>query len=429
MDSPDLYLGIDLGTSGCRAICINDSGEVFAEYQTGMPIPERDGPRVEQDPEIWWLAVCDTLDGLLKKVDSKRICAIAFDGTSASLLACDAQGNPLGPALMYNDSRCVQETQLITQVAPANCAAHGVCSSLAKLMYLQQRYQDKVRFALHQADWLSNRFANSYGKSDYNNCLKLGYDLFNGQWPTWMHKLGINFELLPEVIAPGAKLAEIDRDIAERFKLSPTTQIVFGTTDSIAAFRATGAASIGDAVTSLGSTLVVKILSDKPVFSSDHGVYSHRLDDKWLVGGASNSGGNVLKKFFSQQQIDEMSKHLEPYHPLNLDYYPLTDPGERFPVNDPDLAPRLSPRPEDDVKFFQAILEGIAGIEYKAYRLLEKLGAPYPISIRSVGGGAKNLAWNTIRENLHGTNFLAPLHHQAAYGAALLASRNGHLTH
>jgi sugar (pentulose or hexulose) kinase len=101
----------------------------------------------------------------------------------------------------------------------------------------------------------------------------------------------------------------------------------------------------------------------------------------------------------------------------------LSAPGERFPEYNPQLPPRLEPRPEDDAVFFQGILEGIAAIERRGYRLLEELGAPYPLRVHSVGGGAANSAWRSIRETLLGIPVIAASHQSAAYGAALLARR------
>lgn len=71
------------------------------------------------------------------------------------------------------------------------------------------------------------------------------------------------------------------------------------------------------------------------------------------MGGASNTGGVVLRKFFSDQQLRELTPRLDPSRPTGLDFYPLVQPGERFPINDPALPPRLEPRPADDALFLQ----------------------------------------------------------------------------
>jgi hypothetical protein len=92
----------------------------------------------------------------------------------------------------------------------------------------------------------------------------------------------------------------------------------------------------------LGSTLAIKLLSTTRIDDARFGVYSHRLDDKWLVGGASNTGGAVLKQFFTDEQLQKLSEQINPMEASPLDYYPLKAVGERFPVADPNLVPRYS---------------------------------------------------------------------------------------
>jgi sugar (pentulose or hexulose) kinase len=104
-----------------------------------------------------------------------------------------------------------------------------------------------------------------------------------------------------------------------------------------------------------------------------------------------------------------------------LDYYPLPSVGERFPIADPMLAPRITPRPVQDADFLHALFEGVAGIEAIAFERLAELGAPPLRSMRSVGGGAANPVWTRIRARRLGVPMVAPLSDEAAFGAALLA--------
>ena len=418
-----LSLGIDIGTSACRACVIDSEGRILAETRVGLPTPERNGPAVEQDPECWWQALTDNLDQLQDQVPMGSIEAIAIDGTSATLLCCDTAGIPLGPALMYNDARALGEAEQLARIAPATSAAHGPGSSLAKLLWLMQTPTGKqARHALHQADWLLGRLGGRFDVSDENNALKLGYDIIRRTWPDWLAQLDIPRSLFPEVVPAGQSIGHLNDECCKRWGFSATTVLVSGTTDSTASFMATGAGR-GEAVTSLGSTLVLKVLSEEPVFSPENGIYSHLLGNDWLAGGASNSGGAVLRHYFSLAEIRRLSARLEPDTPTGLDYYPLVAAGERFPVNNPQQAPRLEPRPADDAVFLQAMLEGIAEIEKAGYQRLAELGAPWPEQIISSGGGAANSAWRTIRAARLGIPVVAAEHQEAAFGAALLAQR------
>jgi len=194
-----------------------------------------------------------------------------------------------------------------------------------------------------------------------------------------------------------------------------------GTTDSIAAFLAAGVTKSGDAVTSLGSTLVLKLLSDTPVESAEHGVYSHWFGSRWLAGGASNAGGAVLRQFFDDRQLAALSEQIDPAVASPLDYLPLPRTGERFPVNDPQLAPRLAPRPPDDAEFLHGLLESLARIEAEGYGLLATLGATPVSRVQTAGGGARNAVWARIRQRRLGLPVTRAAHIEAAYGAARLA--------
>ncbi len=426
----DVFLGIDIGTSGIRASCINPAEQALIShhisFKTRLPVQGKN----EQNPDDW-LALLDKLlfeiSGQLKKLDSNyRINAISIDGTSSTLIACKKDGTALSPALMYNDQQSHKQAEIISHFAPVNSAVHGATSSLAKALFLLEKYPDTEIFCF-QADWLAAYLTGRYGVSDENNCLKLGYDSIKQEWPNWLQNNSENAvlskKLLPQVVTPGSGIAYVKPSLIKKYKLAEDCIVVAGTTDSNAAVLATGANKPGDAVTSLGSTLVVKVFSDKPLFNPEYGIYSHRLNNHWLVGGASNSGGCVLLQHFTQTQLDDMTPKLKPEQPTGLHYYPLPGTGERFPVNDSKKHSKIKPRPESDTEFFQALLEGIANIEAEAYTKLEALGATAPKRIFTTGGGNKNPAWNKIRECTTGIDVLNAVHSEACYGSALLAKQ------
>ncbi|MGB1109639.1 MAG: FGGY-family carbohydrate kinase [Gammaproteobacteria bacterium] len=417
-----LFIGIDFGTSGCRSSVIDEQAREVHGESLSLPAPERDAQGSSQDPLIWWEALLELLRRTVRAVDGAEVRSIALDGTSGTLLLTDAQGGPLTPALMYNDARSTLEAGRISAMAGEDCAAASPTSSLAKLLWLLANEPcGKASHALHQADWLSNRLCGQYGISDENNALKLGYDPIHRCWPDWLTSDGALRSLLPEVLPPSTEMGSLRPELARELGLNSQTRIITGTTDSTAAFIATGACRPGDAVTSLGTTLVIKVLAETPIVDMARGIYSHRLGDRWIVGGASNSGGGVLRHYFSDAQISELTQHINPEQTTGLDYYPLLTNGERFPVNDAELAPRLSPRPTSDSLFLQGMLEGIAGIERAGYQALAELGAPYPDRVITTGGGSVSTPWRLIREACLGRPCPASTQSTAAYGSALLA--------
>lgn len=419
MTTDPTFLGIDIGTSGVRAVIMKEDGTVVAGADERLPPARRDGASVTQMPGIWWQATVSVLRRLSAAGALASVRALAVDGTSGTVLVADAEGRPLGPARLYNDAACVEEAGRIASAAPAGSAALGSGSALARLLWLQDT--PGAAFALHQADWIAGMLTGRFGMSDENNALKTGYDPVARVWPSWLDDLQVRRELLPEVVEPGTMIGRMRPDLAASLGFPADASVMAGTTDGCAAFLATGADRVGDGVTSLGSTLVVKLLCSRPIFAPDYGIYSHRLGDLWLAGGASNTGGAVLREFFDDKEMAALETHIDPDHPTGLDYYPLASPGERFPVNDRNFAPRLTPRPADDAIFFQGLLEGMAAIERQGYARLAELGGPELATMRSVGRGAANAPWTAIRRRVLGVPFIEAASQDAACGTARLA--------
>ncbi len=409
----NFYLGIDFGTSGARAVVIDEACIIKAEVAQLFDFAP---------PELWVAIWKKTLFNLIEQIPRDlraEIKAIAINGTSSTVMLCDEAGNVVNTPLLYNDGRGVGVLEKLKAIAPANNIVHSATSSLAKLLWMsEQPFFDRGRYLLHQADYLAYLLHGKLGISDYHNALKLGYDVEKLAYPTWLTDLPI-MPLLPQVLAPGTPIGEVTAALG----LRSDCVVCAGTTDSIAAFLASGAKNPGEAVTSLGSTLVLKLLSRTRVDNAEFGIYSHRLGDFWLTGGASNTGGAVLRHFFTDAELASLSSQIEA-DTSNLDYYPLLKMGDRFPINDPLLPPRLEPRPDSDVEFLHGLLESIARIESRGYELLQQLGADKLTCVYTAGGGAKNAAWTKIRGFYLQVPMLSPIHTAAAYGTALLAMQS-----
>ncbi|WP_107667874.1 FGGY-family carbohydrate kinase [Cyanothece sp. BG0011] len=413
-----LFLGIDFGTSGARGIVINNREEIVTQVNSSF-----------SDQNINDLAECwkNTLYLLLEKLPidvRNEIKAISINGTSSTVLLCNSKGQPIEPPILYNDSRDITVLDDFKRIIPKHHLVNSSTSSLVKLLgWHQTKKIQSDSYFLHQADWLGFLLHGKLGISDYHNALKLGYDVENLCYPDWLKSLPIN-SILPKVLPPGTPIETVSNDIVKRFDFRKNCQVCTGTTDSIAAFLASGVKHPGEAVTSLGSTLVLKLLSNSRVEDISSGIYSHRLGNLWLTGGASNTGGAVLKHFFSDEELDELSQKLNINRRTNLDYYPLLKPGERFPINDSRLAPKLEPKPNNKVDFLQGLLENMAKIEALGYEKLQTLGAAPVTKVYTAGGGAKNKNWAKIRQYYLQVPVKISSQTEAAYGTALLAKQS-----
>ena len=415
----DFYLGIDFGTSGARGMVVDEEASIQAQAR----YPFQDSPAAVT-PKIWQEALFMLVEQIPDQL-RREIKAIAINGTSSTVLLVDGVGNPTDAPLLYNDGRGSLVLEHLRSIAPPNHTVLSATSSLAKLLWMRQQPSfSEAKYFLHQADWLAFLLHGQLGISDYHNALKLGYDVEELKYPEWLENLQIPIQL-PKVLPPGTPIAQLRPEIADKFGFRRDCLVCAGTTDSIAAFLASGAKLPGEAVTSLGSTLVLKLLSCTRVEDARYGIYSHRLGDLWLTGGASNTGGAVLKQFFTNAELESLSREIDASIASELDYYPLLKVGDRFPINDPNLPPRLSPRPDNPVEFLHGLLESIARIEARGYELLQQMGADNLSRVYTAGGGAANETWTAIRARHLQVPVVASVYTEAAYGTALLAMGGG----
>lgn len=410
-----IKLGLDFGTSGLRAAVVKND-LLLNEFSVPLAMPQRTNKQSEQSTQAW-LDAFEQLFDLLKQAGlTTQINHIVADATSSTVLLSDPDGVPLTPALMYDDQRAQVQAQAINQLAPSNTAAQGASSTLAKVMWLTETLK-QTAIIQHQIDWLNFQLCGVLGTTDENNALKLGYDSLHQAWPDWVTTLCPL--KLPNVVKPGETLGLVTHNLVERWGFNPECVVHAGTTDSIAAFLASGANAIGDAVSALGSTIALKILSDRAIFAPEYGIYSHKLGDNWLVGGASNTGGAVLLNYFNLAEINALITQLDMTQSSGLACYPLTRPGERFPIADPNLAPTI-PATQTRAELLKVLIEGLVQIESDGYNKLHQLGAPKPQRIFAVGGGNQNQAWSQLRQLKLPAKLANPISQAAAYGVTRL---------
>ena len=402
-----LLLGVDLGTSGLRVALMDPAGDLHHQANCAYP-----GPFVR--PQTWQQGLT-RLCGAIPLPLRRQVAGLAVAGTSGTLLAMDSKGHPLGDALPYNAAQ-PQWRRRCQQLAEPGHPAASPSGTMARALELQQRYPH-AHGLRHQGEWLTGWLLGQWRWGDLHNSLKLGWDPVRGGWSGAIGSQPWS-GLLPRVVRPGTILGPLHPLVASHLGLPTTAQVVAGTTDSIAAVLAVDPQP-GDGVTVLGTTMALKQLCPEPLQGS--GVYSHPMGNQWLVGGASNSGGGVLRQFFDTATIAALSRQLDPRHPTGLHYLPLPAPGERFPVDDPQLMPCLEPRPVSDALFLQGLLEGIAAIEARGWARLQALGAPTVGRVLTVGGGARNPAWRQLRQQAVGCPVLNRPHASTACGAAQLA--------
>ncbi|MEV5674857.1 FGGY family carbohydrate kinase [Streptomyces sp. NPDC052179] len=408
-----MWMGIDLGTQSVRAVLASDRGKILGSGSAPLG-GRRDGVRHEQLPEHWWTAVCAATRQALREGPAPR--ALAICSTSGTVLLTDRTGRPLTPALMYDDGR-----------AGAEAARAGTPPTwaLPKVMWLLGEYGgggDGVRVA-HQADLVLARLAGHPLPTDSSHALKTGYVLEEDAWPhARFAGLGLPEGLFPEVVRPGGRIGEVGRAAAEETGIPAGTPLVAGMTDGCAAQIASGALTVGSWNAVLGTTLVLKGVTDAPVADRTGVVYNHRAPDgSWLPGGASGAGGGALTAAFPEADPARLDALAAGLGPSDVVAYPLVARGERFPFLAPDATGFLLGEPASDAEHWAALLTGVGLVERLCLDYLDLLGAPLHGPLTFTGGAVRSDHWNRLRADILGRTVHLPHHSEPALGMAVLA--------
>ncbi len=379
-----LVLGVDFGTSGVRIAIINTKKKLLftssKTYSKGLEISED-----------WINCLKNIINEIPKNLKEKLVsCSVA--GTSGTLLACKKNGEPLGKALPYFLS-FAEYSYEIKKLFTKECAGSSISGSVSRALKLVDLYGNEI-ILRHQADWISGWLINNWEFGEEGNNIRMGWGISNNSWPKNFQNLKW-FKCLPKILPSGHIMGNICNKKAHDLGLPKNLKVIAGTTDSNAGVLATFP-NKDDGITILGSTIVIKKFVDKTL--SGKGISNHKLLGNWLSGGASNAGAAILLEFFNLEYIEELSKQINPNKSTGLNLLPLSSQGERFPIDDPNLQPKLDPRPVSDSLYLHALFEGLAKIEARGWQKLNELGADLPKQIITVGGGAKNITWKKIRE-------------------------------
>ncbi|MFW5417154.1 carbohydrate kinase [Nocardiopsis sp. CNT-189] len=426
-----LWVGIDIGTQGVKAVAAAPDGGVAGRGSAPLRSSRGDG-RHEQDPEEWWAAAGRAArEAMAEASGPRRVGAVAVCATSGTALVADRRLNPVGPALMYDDARAAG-------AAPALAAAvddatwervgsrpqpHWAFARIAHLVRTALR-PGRGDLVLHQSDFLAGRLNGGPVAADTSHALKSGADPLAAAWPDQVAAaLGAPPGTLPELVAPGTPIGAVCAAAAEHTGIPEGTPIVAGMTDGCAAQLAAGALEPGRWNSVLGTTLVLKGAAEHRIGDPEAGVYSHRSPDgRWWPGGASSSGAGVLTSAFPGADLAAMDAAADLERPASAVVYPLPGRGERFPFTAPEAAGFTLGAPRDEADRYAATLQGVAFLERLCLERLAELGAEVRGALRVTGGAVASPAWTRLRADVLGRPLEVPENAEPAFGMAVLAA-------
>ena len=397
----ELFLGIDCATQSMRGALIDGSGKIHFTTDCDLaPVLRGADGRLTQDPYSWVRAAQSVISECTRFADSAvaAIAGISISATSGTFVLTDISGTPVAPAAMYNDGR---------GSSPLARAA-AIIKEVGAGEYLFAHTPEFILAALTHRPLATIA-------TDWSHALKTGVDLSARTWSKTAIDTASDLGCtLAPLVAPGSLLGRtIDGDIP----------IYAGMTDGCTAQISTGSSRIGSAVTTLGTTLVIKIISGADI--SGPGFYSHLLPEgRWLTGGASNLGGICFAQY--RDEIEKWDHKAAAHGPASCVMYPLVGTGERFPLAAPMMQKITSQPPRDDIDEYRATLEAIAFAERLAYETLDRAGAALTAELFTAGGGSRSHLWNSLRATIMQRTIYIAQRSGSDIGAAMIAAAAHH---
>jgi len=416
------FIGIDVGTQGLRVVLMDRSGTLLSACKESF---EWTDARDEQDPNVWWQLLVDALRKLcapLSQNELSRIQAISVTSTSGTVIPVDRDFKPLHAALMYSDKRAYAEA--------AECAAisgkpYNASYGLPKMLWYMHSYPqmgERIHLWCHAADFLIGKLSGTWGITDYTSALKSGYDPEAGEWPGYIAQLGITPQQLPRVTAPGETVGRLAREAAELTGFPATIQVVAGMTDGCASQVASGCFKPGHWNTTIGTTLVIKGLTRRPVRDPLGRIYNHKhKDGLWMPGGASNTGADWITRDYGGRDLRELDDKAKTWVPTPWLSYALTQEGERFPFLCDEARGFDAPGLTDEQRYASR-LESVAYIERLSYETIEAISGETVETVYSAGGGSASDLWLQIRSDALRKPIFKMKHVEGAVGAAMIAA-------
>ena len=434
-----LYIGIDLGTSACKLLLVDEGGavvnEVTKEYPLSFPHPGWS----EQSPEDWWTAVTAGVPELLSGFDASQVAGIGAGGQMHGLVALDENDAVIRPAILWNDGRTAKEVDYLNETVgrdklsacTANIAFAGFTAP--KLLWMRENEPDnfaKIRKIMLPKDYINYRLTGVHctDYSDASGMLLL--DVEHKRWSAEMCEIcGISQEMLPELYESWEVVGTLTADAAQALGLPESVKVCAGAGDNAAAAVGTGIVGAGGCNISLGTSGTIFISSDKFGVDPNNALHAFaHADGGWHLMGCMLSAASC-NKWWCEDVLGTKDYPAE-QKPINTDklgrnsvfFLPYLM-GERSPINDTDARGAFVGMTMDASRAYltQAVLEGVAFAIRDSFEVAKSLGVDIPRSMLC-GGGSKSPLWRTMLANILGIPLDIPQTEQGpGYGGAVLA--------
>ncbi len=402
-----LYIGIDLGTSACKLLLVDQNGTVLNEVTKDYPLSFPYPGWSEQNPEDWWATVTEGVPELLAGFDAAQVAGIGAGGQMHGLVALDEHDEVIRPAILWNDGRTAKEVEYLNETVgreklsqyTANIAFAGF--TVPKLLWMRENEPDnfaKIHKIMLPKDYINYKLTGVHC-TDYSDAS--GMLLLDVEHKCWSREMcdicGISEEQLPKLYESWEMVGTLKSDVAARLGLPETVRVCAGAGDNAAAAVGTGVVGAAGCNISLGTSGTIFISSDRFGVDPNNALHAFaHADGGWHLMGCMLSAASC-NKWWCEDILDTNDYQTE-QKPIDVDklgrnrvfFLPYLM-GERSPINDTDARGAFVGMSMDTTRadLTQAVLEGVAFAIRDSFEVAKSLGVSIPKSM-ICGGGAKS---------------------------------------
>jgi len=447
-----LLLGIDVGTTGSKALLVDENGTVRASATHEYPMSSPKPLWAEQSPDDWWdatvLSIRDVLSG--SGISPGDVAAVGLTGQMHGMVLTDARGSVLRPCIMWNDQRTGEECSAITgrigEARVLELTGNPVLPGFTapKIEWVRKNEPEiyrKVAKVLLPKDFVRFKLTGAFA-TDVADAS--GTSLFNVGKRAWSEEMLAALDIppgwMPDVTESQIFSGKVDADAATLTGLPEGTPVVAGAGDQAAQAVGTGIVREGVISVTLGTSGVVFVASDSYRVEPEGRLHAfcHAVPGKWHLMGVMLSAGGSFRWFRDTLgEAETSTAKRDGRDPYDL----LSEGAAQVPAGSegllflPYLTGERTPYPNPNARavFFgltvrhtkrhmtRAVLEGVTFGLRDSLELTRALGVAAR-EIRASGGGARSGLWRQIMADIFGTEITTVnVTEGAAYGAALLA--------
>jgi xylulokinase len=426
VNNEQLFLGLDLGTSGLKAGVFDAYGHLVARAQASYVTQSPQNGWVEQNPEQWWAAAVGAIKDVARHVDPTKIQGVCVSGQSPALVCLDASGEAVRPASIWSDQRALAEGfEVAEQLGPL--ASFSLLPRLLWLKTHEPANYDRTKFVFESFDYISFKLTQQVAA--------IGPTGGPSSWSAkHIGSIGLDPEKFPSRLSQlGEVFGSLTPAVASMLGLPSGLPVIAGTIDAFVAWLGTATLSKGALCNTAGTSEGIALVWDKPLNDPHGRVLSipHITGDGWIIGGAMSSGGIMLDWF-----VRSFYDHVDSPYVAVVNEADSVKPGANSLIALPYLVGERSPIFNSNARsvffgitekhtrahFARAVLESVAFAVRDVCEVIEELGAEIA-EVRVAGGATQSNVWNQIKADVLGRRVLVPeISESSLLGSAIIAA-------